>query len=122
MVLLGCLARRQDRHGDAGHAGEFPRVVAQVNLPDLRGASDVHRAGGAGDPTAFDAPDVVGIDVQPHRAVALGRCVARTARAQGFGQHHAHTAMQQAKRLLGALIHRHPRRDEVVADLQELDA
>ena len=68
----------------------------QVNLPDLGGAANVHRASHACDPAAGGAFQVVGIDVQAHGAVALGAAESGTAGAQRFGQHHAHTAMQQA--------------------------
>ena len=37
------LLRLQHRHRDARHAGQLARVVAQVDLPDLGGAADVHR-------------------------------------------------------------------------------
>ena len=65
---------------------------------------------------------MVGVDVQAHGAVALGAGVGRAHRAQGLGQHHADTAVQQTVGLVGALVHGHAAAHEVVADLQELDA
>jgi hypothetical protein len=66
--------------------------------------------------------DVVGVDVQADGAVAGGRGERRAARAQRFGQHHRHPAVQDAGRLLGASIDRAAGADEVVADFEELDA
>ena len=91
--------RRQHRHGDARDAGQLAGLVVHFNLPDLGGSANMHRACHAGDPAAGGAFQVVGVDVQAHRAVALGAAERRTAGAQGFGQHHAHTAMQQAIRV-----------------------
>jgi len=65
---------------------------------------------------------VVGVDVQAHGLLALGQHVVRTHRAQRLGQRHRHPAVQQPERLAGALVHRHPRADEVVTHLRELDA
>lgn len=50
-------ARRQDGHGDARHAGQLARVVDHVDLPDLRGAANVHRARSAGLPAAGGGAD-----------------------------------------------------------------
>ena len=68
----------------------------QVDLPDLGGAANMDWARYAGDPAAGGAFQVVGVDVQAHGAVALGAAESGTAGAQGFGQHHADAAMQQA--------------------------
>jgi len=43
-------------------------------------------------------------------------------RAQGFGQHHADPAVQQAEGLLGARIHGHPAHQVVVAFFGDFDA
>eukprot|EP01034_Spumella_vulgaris_P039488 gene39489-48796_t len=103
----GSVLGRQHRHGDARDAGQLARVVDHVNLPNLRGAANVHWPCRAGNPAAGGGAQVIGIDVQPHGAMALGACAVSTQRAQGLGQHHAHAAMQQAKRLAGALVDRH---------------
>ena len=60
------------------------------------------RARSAGNP-ATGSFDVIGVDVQSHRAVALRAGIGGTAGAQGFGQHHAHAAVQQAVGLDGIL-------------------
>lgn len=69
--ILGRI-RSQHRRRDARHASQLTRIVLQVDLPDLGGAADVDRARCAGDPAAGRALQMVGIDVQPYRAVALG--------------------------------------------------
>ncbi|MNY73280.1 hypothetical protein D3C86_2120340 [compost metagenome] len=65
---------------------------------------------------------MVGVDVQAHRGVAFGAGVVRADRAQGFGQHHADAAVQQPERLDGALVHRHPAHQEVIADFGDFNA
>ena len=65
---------------------------------------------------------MIGIDVQAHAAPGLGCGVSRTARAQGFSQHHAHPAVQQAVGLNRARIDWHPRPNEIVANFQEFNA
>ena len=93
----------------------------QVNLPNLGGAPNVHRAGDAGHPATGGAFEVVGVDVQAHRTVAFRGRKGRTTRAQRLRQHHTHAAVQQAVRLACALIHWHARPNEVVAHLQKFN-
>src|SRR5690606_25271835 len=46
----------------------------------------------------------------------------RATGAQGFGEQDRNTAVEQARGLLGPLVDRHPRPDEIVADFEELEA
>ena len=81
----------------------------------------MHRPCDAGDPARSCALEVVGIDVQANHALARGCAIRCTTGAQGFGQHHRHTAVQQPVRLDGARIDRHPGANEIVTDFKELD-
>src|SRR5688572_15358537 len=109
-------------HGDAGNAGWLPLVVAQVDLPDMRGASDVNRARDAGHPALADAAQVVGIDLQADRAVPRRRGASRAAGAEHLGEQDGYAAMQDPHRLARARIDRRPGAQEVVAHLEKLDA
>jgi hypothetical protein len=53
--------------------------------------------------------------------VTDGAGVRRTARAQGFSQHHRHATVQQTKGLVGSGIDRNPTHDKVITDFYELD-
>ena len=55
-------------------------------------------------------------------SVAFWHAENRAARAQRFGQHHRHPAMQQAVGLHGAAVHGHAGADEVVADFEKFNA
>ena len=65
---------------------------------------------------------MVGVDIQAHGQVTFGCRVVGGDGAQGFSQHHADTAMQQAKRLLGAVVHRHAAYQVVIAHLGDFNA
>jgi hypothetical protein len=65
---------------------------------------------------------VVGVDVQADGTVTLRQGKGGAAGSQGFGQHHAHAAVQQAIRLAGVGVDRHAGANEVVADFQEFNA
>lgn len=110
------------RHRDSRHAGRLTRIVVHLDLPHLRGADDVDRARGADDPAAAGALEVVGVDVQPDAAVALGSSLLGAAGAQGLGKHHGHAAMQQALGLPHAHVHRYAATGDAVTDLKELHA
>ena len=94
----------------------------QLDGPYLRAAADVDGPRDTSDPAAGRAFEVVGVDVQAHHALAGPRAIRRAARTQRFGQHHRYAAMQQTIRLNRAAIDRHAGANEIVADLQKLDA
>ena len=93
-----------------------------VYLPDVGRATQMHRPGDAGDPSAARASDVVGIDVESDGAVIgrTGECCATG--AQRLCQDHAHTTMQQTIGLARPVVHWNPCPDEIVTDFQKLNA
>ena len=64
---------------------------------------------------------MVGVDVQPHAAVAFGAGVEGADRAQRLGQHHAHAAVQDANGWRVRSSTGTPAQ-EVVADFGDFDA
>lgn len=117
-LLAGQIAQH---HGQPGGADPALLLVADHDVEGADGAADVDRRGHRGD-QAVGGRAVVGavqVDAQRGAAAADQRSVER---AHRLGQGGAGPAVQQAERLAGARIHRHPRADEIVTHLREFDA
>ena len=88
--------------------------VPDVDVPHVEASAFVVKGGGADDPTIADAAEVVGVDLDADGSLAEGGGdEMRTHGAEGLGQHHAGTTVQQAV-AVGASGHRQgvgPRRD-----------
>ena len=89
----------------------------------MGGTAQVDRSGSARDHATRDGTDVVRVDLEPDAVMLAAIDAERGAPGRKrLRQRHRCAAMEHARRLLGAVIDRHPRLQIVVAGLGQLDA
>lgn len=104
-------------------ADQLACIVPKLNRPHVQPPALVDQLRLAMHPAFRHAAQVIRIDLNPHSTPATLRDErVRPDRPQGFGEHNARPAVQQAVRLVGPSIHWHPAGHPVCADFQHLDA
>lgn len=91
-------------------ANQILLIADDADFPYVGLFSDVYGAGRAGDKTACNALDMVGVDFQTDAILSVSVHTACGSHAtQRLGQRHGSTAMQKSSRLMGTAVYRHAR-------------
>ena len=98
-------------------------LVDDPDLPHLRAPADRCRRRRRRHPAREDRADVVGVDLLTHHVELLAVHREESGpRSERLGQGDGCPAVQHSGRLHRAVVHRHPRDDRVIPQLDDLDA
>ena len=112
----------QHRERQAADGDEAVALVVDVDLPDLRPATNMNRGGGAHDHALAHSAEVVRVDLNADAVLLLYIDAQRGRRAtERFGEHDRGPAVEQAQRLGRPVIDGHRGLQIIVSDLGEGD-
>lgn len=121
-VTRSLLRVADDRHRDAPDADRTILIVDDAPRPDLAGPPGSFACGGAEHIAVHRRAHMVGVDFHPYADVLCRVQRPRRAdRRHRFAQHHRCAAVQPAEGLVDFAVHRHLRRQPVIAVAGEFD-